>query len=610
MRFKQIAAVMVGAALVFGSLPYSALAKDSENTDIQKGKYETKDEAIYSNLTANGSLKNMYVVNTFHVKKTGEIVDHGDYTDVRNLTNLTDIEQDDNDVRFQAEEGNDDFYYQGYLENHPLPWDIEITYLLDGEKVDPSALAGKDGSLEIQIETSANEKVDKTFFENYMMQIALTLDPSIFADIQAPDGTKAKEGKNTNLTFTAMPDEEAAFIVSADVTDFEMDPINISATPASMSIDDPDLGDMKSDMKSLSDAIKEIHGGVGDLRDGISDLSDGASELSDGSGSYLNGINQLDQSSGELVNGSAQMSDALQQISDGMQGTPDESLDFSEFEQLPDGIRALANGLNETAGGLDELRDNYDIAYSNLDDAIEEIPDGDITEEQIGELLNSDVDQETVNQLIDSYESNQKIKGTYESVKEAFDAVTVTLNDVSGSIQEMAEEANSMATEIENGLNDMDGMDDLEGLEDLQSGLSELASQYQSFHQGLVGYTDGVSDLASNYQDIDKGIGGLAEGTDSLADGAGDLQEGTEELEEETSDMPDEIQSEVDKMMDEFDASDFNPISFVSDKNKDVDIVQFVLQTESIELEEPDTTEDTDEEEDKGFWQRFLDLFR
>src|SRR5690625_107012 len=97
---------------------------------------------------------------------------------------------------------------------------------------------------------------------------------------------------------------------------------------------------------------------------------------------------------------------------------------------------------------------------------------------------------------------------------------------------------------------------------------------------------------------------------DSFVDGAGDLHDGTYDLEYEASDMPDEIQSEVDKMMDEFDVSDFNPISFVSDKNKDVDIVQFVLQTESIELEEPDTTEDTDEEEDKGFWQRFLDLFR
>src|SRR5699024_11530769 len=67
-----------------------------------------------------------------------------------------------------------------------------------------------------------------------MMQISLTLDPTVFSDIQAPDGTKAKNGKDTSLTFTAMPGEDEEFIVSAEVTDFEMNPIEISATPASM----------------------------------------------------------------------------------------------------------------------------------------------------------------------------------------------------------------------------------------------------------------------------------------------------------------------------------------------------------------------------------------
>ncbi|WP_449355245.1 YhgE/Pip domain-containing protein [Virgibacillus natechei] len=607
MRWKQLATVMMGTVLVFGSLPVSAFAEEDENADNQKGEYDTKDEAIYGNLEANGALQDMYVVNTFHVTEPGEIVDHGDYTSVRNLTNLAEMEQDEGDVHFQAEEGDDDFYYQGYLEDQPLPWDIEITYVLDGEEVEPDTLAGKDGSLEIQIETSANEDVDATFFENYMMQISLTLDPSVFEAIQAPDGTKAKDGKDTSLTFTVMPEEEETFIVSADVTDLEMDPIDISATPASMPIDDPDLGDMKSDMASLSDGIKEINDGVGDLNGGISDLNDGASGLRDGSGSYLNGINQLDQSSGELVDGSSQINDAFQQVEAAIQGAPDEAPDMGDLKQLPEGVRVLADGLNETADGLGELRENYDAAYGNLNDAINGIPDSDITEDQIGELLNSDVDQEVVNQLVDSYESAQTVKGTYEGVKEAFAAVTGTLDDVSGSLREMADGANATATEIENGLADMDGLDELD---ELQSSVSEFASQYQSFHQGLVEYTGGVSDLASNYQDIDEGIGGLADGTNSLENGAWELKEGTEELEAETSDMPDELQSEVDEMMDEFDASDFEPISFVSGDNKDVDVVQFALQTESIEVEEPETTEDTDEEEDKGVWERFLDLFR
>lgn len=607
MRFKQIATVMMGTVLVFGSLPVSVFAKDNENGDTGSGKYSTKDEAIYGNLGANGTLENMYVVNTFHVTKPGKITDHGNYTNVRNLTNLLDIKQTaDNNVHFQAEKGDNDFYYQGDMDNQPLPWNIAITYKLDGKEVDPDKLAGKDGSLELQIKTSGNDDVDPTFFENYMMQISLTLDPAKFADIQAPDGTKAKSGKDTQVTFTVMPEKEETFIVSAHVKHFEMDPIDISATPASMPIDDPDLGDVKGDMQSLSDAIKKINSGVGDLNSGISNLNDGAADLSNGSSSYLNGINQLDQSSGELVNGSSEINDVLQQVSEAVQGAPEDAPDISQLEQLPDGIRKLADGLEQSADGLDQLRDNYHKAYSNLDDAMNEIPAGDIDEGQLKKLLGSDVDQEVVNQLIETYKAAQKAKGTYQGASEAFGAVTETLDDVSDSVREMADKAKSTATEIENGMDNMNGLD---ALKDLQSGVSSLASQYQSFHDGLVQYTDGVSKLANTYQDINTGIQGLADGTSSLKDGAGDLKDGTEELEDETSDLPGDMQSEVDEMMDEFDTSDFEPKSFVSDKNTNVDVVQFALKTEPIEVEEPDKKKETKDEE-KGFWERFMDLFQ
>src|SRR5699024_2349428 len=110
------------------------------------------------------------------------------------------------------------------------------------------------------------------------------------------------------------PGEDEEFIVSAEVTDFEMNPIEISATPASMPIDDPDLGDMKDDIQTLVDAIEDLNTGVGDLDDGVSDLNDGAADLSTGSNSYLQGINELNQSSSELVAGSSEINDVLQQI--------------------------------------------------------------------------------------------------------------------------------------------------------------------------------------------------------------------------------------------------------------------------------------------------------
>jgi len=631
MRPKKLAIIMLSAVLVFGSTPLAALAEDNnggDKSETEAGKYSAKDEAIYGNLGAGGELQDMYVVNTFHVTEPGKVVDHGDYTNVRNLSNLNDIEQtDDNKVRFQAED--EEFYYQGAMENRPLPWNIDITYLLDGEEVAPDELAGKSGSLEIQIATSANESVDSVFFKNYLLQISLTLDPSIADDIQAPDGTEATSGKNKQINFTVMPEKEEEFIVSANVTDFEMDPIDISAAPYSMSVEDPDLGGMKSDMQSLSDAISDINQGVGDLNSGISDLSAGTSDLSSGSSDYRSGINELDQSSDKLVNGSASIRDALNKVNNSVQGGVPEAPDLSELEALPGKLRELAGRLRESADGLNTLKKKYNNAYGSLKEAIGGIPDYQINQETINAIKdqlkeqsgndsanknqtkeksrNNSNQEKVVNQLFETYQAAQNAKGTFQEVKKAFGSVEGTLNDVSSGIRKMADKAETTASEIEKGLQSMDKMG---AIKDLQNGLSSLASEYQSFHSGLVEYTDGVSNLAASYKDLDAGIQDLAKGASSLNSGANELKNGTEELQERTDDLPGEMQSEVDQMMDEYDASDFEPQSFVSDKNKKVDVVQFVLQTESIEVEEPETTEDTGEEKEKGFWDRLMDLFR
>ncbi|QKY70764.1 YhgE/Pip domain-containing protein [Lentibacillus sp. CBA3610] len=603
MRPKKLAIMMMCAVLVFGSLPLPALAENNAEEESGSGEYDAKDETIYGNLNTSGTLQDMYVVNTFHVTEPGEIVDYGDYTNVRNLSNLTDIEQNDGEVRVQAEEG--EFYYQGDMDNQPLPWNIDITYILDGEEVAPDELAGKSGELEIQIATSANESVDTVFFEHYMMQISLTVDPSIFDDIQAPDGTEATSGKNKQITFTVMPEQEEEFIVSANVTDFEMDPIDISATPASMPMEEPDLGGMKGDMQSLSDAISEVNSGVSELNSGISDLNEGAADLSSGSAEYLSGISDLDQSSGELVSGSAEIRDVLQNVNDAVQDAPD-TPDISELEALPGGMRELAGDLQESADGLDELSDNYNQAYGNLDDAISGIPDDDITDEQFAELRNSNADEEVVDQLIGTYEAAHTAKQTYLGMQEMFGSVTGTLDQISGSMREMADRAETIAGEIESG---MENMNELDALGELQSGVSTMASQYQTFHSGLVEYTGGVSELASSYEELNTGIQELSDGTSSLDSGASELQDGTEELQDQTSNLPGQMQSEVDDMMDEYDASDFEPQSFVSDENENVDVVQFVLSTESIEVEEPETTDESEEEE-PSFWDRLMDLFR
>ncbi|MBB6451650.1 X-X-X-Leu-X-X-Gly heptad repeat protein [Salirhabdus euzebyi] len=603
-RIRKILLVFAAVILMIPSF-VTATSNDNksgseEDVPQTDGEVSSKDEVVYAKLSATGERQEIYVVNILDIAKAGKITDYGPYTSLKNLTDLTELEQQDNIVEFAAPEGK--FYYQGNMNEEALPWDISISYLLDGKEIVPEELAGKDGHVQIKIATSANENIDSVFYENYLLQISLSLNLDNYSNIQAPDGMLANAGKNKQVTFTVMPEKEEELVVEADVVNFELDGIDISAVPSSMPIEDPNVGDMTGDMESLTDAIEEINNGVGDLKDGVTELNNGVQDLRGGSKEYHDGISAISDSSSELVNASIDIDEALETMSNSLSA---EEISLGDVGKLEEGLTQMADGLRGTSDGLLTLKGNFANAYSTLNEAMEAIPAYEISDEEIQQLQDSDADQAVIGKLLETYTTAQTAKGTYAGVKDGFDAVGVTLEQLSGSIIEMADSLDTMAEELSSSLENMDIAD---SITQLQEGLSALSSNYGAFHSGLVDYTGGVSQLSGAYGEMHNGIVDLAEGTGELQNGASQLHDGTTELYESTSDLPEQMKEEVDQMMAEYDKSDFQPVSFVSPKNEKINSVQFVFKTESIKVEEPEETEEPVVEE-KGFWARLKALF-
>lgn len=82
-------------------------------------------------------------------------------------------------------------------------------------------------------------------------------------------------------------------------------------------------------------------------------------------------------------------------------------------------------------------------------------------------------------------------------------------------------------------------------------------------------------------------------------DATGTLKDGTGQLRNETDGMDTEISDKIDEMLASFTGEDFEAVSFVSDKNTNIESVQFVIQTEAVEVEE----------ESKSFVEKLKDLF-
>ncbi|MDT8860250.1 YhgE/Pip domain-containing protein [Alkalihalobacillus sp. MEB130] len=567
------------------------------------GVVGSKDEVVYGSLSATGTLNELYVVNMLDVAEQGFIIDYGDYTAVRNLTDLSVLEQDEDEVQLEASPGW--FYYQGNMENHELPWNINISYMLDGEEVFPDELAGKEGRLLLTIKTSNNEQVDPSFFENYTLQISLTLDTEKMSNIQAPDANIANVGKKRQLTYTVMPDSEGDVSFLADVTNFEMEGIDIAAIPLSMALDNLETEEMTSEMRTLSDAIQEINNGVSDLNTGVSELNDGVQSLNRGSRQYGDGMIEIKDASAEIISASRTIDESLAMLYKGLSGSSNK-MDLSGLAQLPEGLSLMADGLKEVANGLTQLNENYPIAFSALNEAMNGIPASGVSEEDIQQLYESGANPETIEHLVDVLVAAQTAKGTYDNVKEAFVAVGPALEGTNGAVHEMSNQLRTLASELSGAFESMEGLD---ALSELEEGIGLLAKNYGQFHAGLVSYTDGVAQLANSYSEIASGFGEVAKGTSELSSGVGELRDGTAELARETSDLPEQMQEEIDAMREQFDKSDFEPVSFVSPKNMNVESVQFILKTEPIELDEEEETTFVEEEGEVSFWERLRSLF-
>lgn len=605
---KILKAIMTTATVAAMLLPVlfsgAALTQETMAADEGVRSADSREEAVYANLTTAGTVKDIYIVTTLHNSTAGIIAEHGNFTAIKNLTDTSALELADNYVAISAPAG--DFYYQGDLKSTALPWQFNISYTLDGVVISPDDLAGKTGHVGITVATGRDSSLDAVFFDNYTLQISLTLDTAKCRNIIAPGATVVSAGSNKMVNFTVMPGKAGDFSIETDATDFEMAGIELTGIPMSIQLDPPDTGDMLSDLTELTDAIAELDNGIAKLSDGALELKSGAFDLKGGSLAFASGVKQLDDNAAQLVSGSSQIKKGLTDIATSMTAPPEGQQDLSSIQQLPDGLLQLAGGVDGLSAGLSELQESFDAAYNALKAAITEIPDVVIPENELNSLYQSNPDKtDILDTLTGYYATGRQAKQTFSAVSPAFEAVGPTLDQVIASAGQISGSLSATAGQIQTALNSDDMFSQLG---QLTAGLQSLSENYSAFHEGLAAFADGVSDLKTNYSGLDNGVAGLADGVSALYDGIDKTADGTSELSDAVGNLPEKTDEEISKLMDDYDKSDIAPVSFADTSNDNTVSVQFVMKTEKIE-KPPVPAPAPEPKQTESLWTKFINLF-
>ena len=590
----------------------------------------SKDEVVYVKLNNNGNVDNVYVVNSFDVKNGEKIVDYGRYSNVLNLSTSDKLNYSSGVVDVNVSDTNKKFYYQGDMKNCEIPWDINIRYTLDGKNISSEELAGKSGNLEISFDIKKNDTVDEVFFNNYALQISLTLDGDKCSDIIADGGTIASVGNNKTITYIKLAGEEASYTINSNVENFEMDSISFNGLNMDMNLD-VNVDDMTSSFDTLVDAIDKLNDGASELKsgvdtykNGVSTLYTGSSKLLEGVSSYKSGVNSLDKGINSLQSGLNGYKDGVNSLYSNSQKLLEgaKSLNSgvkaleSGVSSLNQGVNNLESGLNTLAYGSSSYKQNVNSYAQSVNQVVSALKSS-LTPEQI-EALNLDALVSGAQGLASAYENidlginNSKVGASSISDGAGSLANNIgTLSQGSNNLYSGIEALSSGSNALLSGINEIEG-----GASSLKSGSSALVSGINEIEGGASSLKSGSSALVSGINEIEGGASSLKNGSstlvsgiDSIGEGVSALSKGTNELNSKTSNLPDEIDDKIDEMVSKYSNSDFNPVSFASEENTNVESVQFAIRTDAIKVKDEEKVEE-EKVEDKNMWQLFTDLFK
>lgn len=561
-RGSKLLIAILCAALIFPALlsnPVQALAPP-------------KDEVVYGKLLADGTVEQVYVVNAFTLPEKSLVLDQGNYSEVLNLSNTNPIDYKNGTIAVSAEQGR--FYYQGNMRSKELPWLLNIKYSLDGQSIPASGLSGRAGAFEMRMIIDRNPKVDEVYFKNFVLQITMTVNAEKAINLLAEGATIANAGGDKVINWMVLPGQTAEYVFTADIKNFSMAGLQISAVPLQLKFEMPDMTQFTGQFADLHNGVAELNSGAQKLLEGanslvsgaaesasgaqtlanngprlasgLSDLKDGIVQYGQGLSSYVDGVAQLGSGSDQVLTGFRQFTDgldalkvngdslssgssdiaaALAQMAALMSGgqTPDSgsAAQLSDLvsgsQAFYEGLKATSEGLTAITGPLTETSAGLAGLSSGLTDAAEALPN-------IAEGLNQS--NAGFSNLLDSFVIPAPVVGSELSAQLGLrDPGNPDVQILLGYIEGSSAETSGRLSALKSGLGDL-----LTGYQNLSSGLDSAASGISTAASNLATLSEGLIEISTNLEALNTGLTTLVSSYSALNDGIAALASQLEQL--------------------------------------------------------------------------------
>lgn len=256
-------------------------------SDYQQTEYETiaanvtKQETVYVNLSPDGNVTKVNVTDWLHTDTPQtRILDTSNLADIRNVKTLAAPKIENNYLCWDMD--TTDLYYSGVTPVAP-PIQISIRYFLNDQEINYKDIAGKTGSVRIEIsaKNTLTKKIalgDKEYTICCPMLLVggTILSEEKFSNISISNGTSLGDGSKQMVFFAGVPGIEQSlglsslnisilnqgllqdkYVINADAEDFALGNIMFAALPFS-SIGSIGNGGLPETVDDVKDILSDV----------------------------------------------------------------------------------------------------------------------------------------------------------------------------------------------------------------------------------------------------------------------------------------------------------------------------------------------------------------
>ncbi|MDJ0305886.1 MULTISPECIES: hypothetical protein [Dehalobacter] len=349
---KKLIACFLTVILLIPVLSLSASASDTESTASNQNMTVVKDETVYADLKTDGSISGITVVNRIDTPVSGIYLDYGVYDSITNLSGSETPVLEGGKISWQLPARDKGFYYQGKLTKGELPFAFRITYRLNGQKVKPEDIIGKEGRIEITLKVQPNAEAKAYYRENYFCQVQLPLDLDENTVLSSSGASTMISGKTLTLAYMVLPQKNAQYTVVYDTEEFQMASMTMTCTCfdssnfLNLNMDTGSITQMSRGAGQIVSGTEKLKAGLIELNKGIASIASGSAKLQQGAGTMRQGIEEYSAGASSLAAQFKQISGGTAQLSQQGQGLS------AQYTSLSSGVTAMMNQLTPLLDSL------------------------------------------------------------------------------------------------------------------------------------------------------------------------------------------------------------------------------------------------------------------